>query len=175
MLLGLLLLTALRTNAGEGTSADSDAGARTAPPAPKQSTSAPRKTTPGKARTGRDGKLEFTVVDLRCGETELGTWPLTKQAQGQFCLLKLTVTGIGKDAGHVWFGAQKLFDAGGREYKADDFSFVYLDDSRPLTADVNPGNAVTGVLVFDAPAGVRFTRVVVHDSPFSRGAAIALG
>jgi hypothetical protein len=175
MLLGLMLLVALRTNAGSGTGAGSDAGARTAAPAPAKSTSAPKKAPPAKARTGRDGKLQFNVVDLRCGETELGTWPLTKQAQGQFCLLKLTVTGIGKDAGHVWFGAQKLFDASGREYKADDFSFVYLDDSRPLTADVNPGNVVTGVLVFDAPAGVRFTRLVVHDSPFSRGTSITLG
>jgi hypothetical protein len=173
MLLGVVLLTALRTNAGKGTGAGSDAGARTAAPAPAKTTSAPKKA-PAKTRTGRDGKLEFTVVELRCGETELGMWPLTKQAQGQFCLLKLTVTGVGKDAGHVWFGVQKLFDAAGREYKADDFSFVYLDDSRPLTADVNPGNAVTGVLVYDAPAGVRFTRLVVHDSPFSRGTAIAL-
>jgi eukaryotic-like serine/threonine-protein kinase len=125
--------------------------------------------------TGRDGDLEFVVTGLHCGATQLGEPPVTKAAQGQFCVLAVRVTDRGRKAGRVWAGSQRLLDAAGKEYRADDWSFVYYADSRPLTADINPGNMVTGSLVFDVPAGVTFTRLVVRDTPLSFGTKITLG
>jgi eukaryotic-like serine/threonine-protein kinase len=135
----------------------------------------PTRPTPTGPPTARDGDLEFVVTGLRCGATRLGEPPLTKTAQGQFCVLTMRVTDRGRKAGRVWAGSQRLLDAAGKEYKADDWSFVYYADSRPLAADINPGNTVTGSLVFDVPAGATFTRLVVRDAPLSIGTPITLG
>ncbi|MGC9666092.1 serine/threonine-protein kinase [Planosporangium sp. 12N6] len=131
--------------------------------------------TPSGPPTGRDGDLEFVVTGLHCGATQLGEPPVTRTAQGQFCVLAVRVTDRGRKAGRVWAGSQRLLDAAGKEYRADDWSFVYYAESRPLTADINPGNTVTGSLVFDVPAGITFTRLVVRDTPLSFGTTIALG
>ncbi|MDT5038823.1 MAG: hypothetical protein QOE03_4008, partial [Micromonosporaceae bacterium] len=50
------------------------AGGPAAAPAPRRST--PPATAGG--ATARDGALEFALTGLRCGDTELGTWPVRK-------------------------------------------------------------------------------------------------
>jgi len=46
---------------------------------------------------------------------------------------------------------------------------------RALFVSVNPGNTLTGKLVFDdIPAGAALTKIELHDSPFSGGVAVAL-
>lgn len=44
-----------------------------------------------------------------------------------------------------------------------------------LLNDINPGNQVTGVVVFDIPKNVKLTRLELHDSPFSGGVPVSLG
>src|SRR5262245_21771627 len=43
----------------------------------------------------RDGKFEFTVQSVKCGVSQVGEDPLTKTAQGQFCLVTISVKNIG--------------------------------------------------------------------------------
>jgi hypothetical protein len=161
-LLALCLIGALRNG-------DGDPGTSTTPPGGQSTRKAPP------SRTAADGKLRFTVTELKCGAAKLGKEPIVKQAQGQFCLLTLKVENIGKNGARVWPGSQRLFDAANHEYKADDWSAVYYEGTRTFVPDVNPGNTVSGTLVYDVPKGnVAFRKLIVRDSPFSFGTTIEL-
>ncbi|GII21544.1 serine/threonine-protein kinase [Planosporangium mesophilum] len=125
--------------------------------------------------TAKDGKLTFTVTGVHCGDTTLGDWPVRKQAKGRFCLVDLTVTNTGgQHAGRVFMGSQRLVDSAGTEYSGDEWAWVYSQASRPFTAPVDPGRTVEGALVFDTPADARATRLIVRDSPLSRGTSLPL-
>lgn len=45
----------------------------------------------------RDGKFEFTVQEVECGVKEVGPELLEEKAQGQFCLVTITVKNIGTE------------------------------------------------------------------------------
>jgi hypothetical protein len=167
LLLGILLVGAWLAR-GEQTGGAGPAGAD--PPRP-----APSKASPALPGTARDGSLRFTLAGLRCGDTDLGQWPTHKHTEGTFCLVRLDVTNLGTHRSWVFQSSQRLIDASGREYPADDWSWVYYPDSRPFTSVIGPGATVTGTLVFDVPRDRRFTHLVVHDTPVSRGSPLGLG
>jgi hypothetical protein len=163
------LLGALRVaesaGGGEG---DSNGGADAPPPTPARSP------TPKPSPVTADGKLRFTVAGFSCGTAELGDWPVTKKPQGQFCLVVLRIDNTGDGTGRVWIGSQHLRDADGKEYSPDELSWIYYDKTRPLLDEIGPGKSVTGTLVFDVPAGVRFTELRVKDGLLSDGSSIKL-
>jgi eukaryotic-like serine/threonine-protein kinase len=128
----------------------------------------------GNDRTARDGGLAFTLTAIRCGDTDVGDWPVRKHAKGRFCLLDLKVTNIGKHTGWVFMGSQRLIDAAGNEYPADEWAWVYYPGARAFTSTLDPDRTVTGTLVFDTPPDTHFTRLVVHDTPLSAGTALPL-
>lgn len=122
----------------------------------------------------RDGRFEFTVQgaekSARVGTGEL----LTRAAQGEFLLVRVTVKNIG-DRPQSFFGEnQKAFDASGKQYNADSASAVYLADAKSLYEEINPGNQVAGVVVFDVPVGTEIVKVELHDSAFSGGVPVVL-
>ena len=41
---------------------------------------------------------------------------------------------------------QKLYDAQGRKFDADDSAVMYLGDTNSFLNDINPGNSVTGIV-----------------------------
>jgi eukaryotic-like serine/threonine-protein kinase len=190
--LSVVMLAALLVGGWQLADAYHDAGARdataagptpvpgsagkAAAPAPARRKTAPPKATgaPADGATARDGGLSFTLTGMRCGATEVGDWPVRKHAKGRFCLADLRITNIGDHAGFVFMGSQRLVDADGQEYPADDWAWIYSPAARPFTATVDPGRTITGTLVFDTPPGARLTQLVVHDSPLSRGTALAL-
>jgi hypothetical protein len=155
-----------------------DRAAGTADPASRPAAAAPLPGATPVAKpatsTAKDGKLAFTVTAVRCGDTALGDWPVRKQAKGRFCLVDLTVTNTGGHAGRVFMGSQRLVDSAGTEYSGDEWAWVYSQASRPFTAPVDPGRTVEGALVFDTPADARATRLIVRDSPLSRGTSLPL-
>lgn len=125
--------------------------------------------------TARDGILEFTVVDWECGRKTLGAPPYVREAQGQLCTFDLRVRNFGDQARMVYVGSQKLHDAAGRAFSADETAWMYLVDARPFFQhEINPGNELDGTLVYDVAADSQPTGLVVHDSPFSGGAVIQL-
>ncbi|WP_199542960.1 DUF4352 domain-containing protein [Prauserella sp. PE36] len=122
----------------------------------------------------RDGKFEFTVSKLDCGETEIGGQYPGKTAQGQFCFVWISVENIGSEPQTLFGANQKLFDAQGREFSPDTEAALYLDSPRTLWEEINPGNRVDGVVVFDIPDGTEPSRLELHDSAFSGGASVRL-
>jgi hypothetical protein len=170
-------------NAAQPTEPGPGTGGRAAKPAPRPGTAPadPKATGPKAAgpaptdpATARDGGLAFTLTGLRCGDTDLGNWPVRRHAKGRYCLVGLRVTNIGKHTGWVFMGSQRLVDGTGEQYPADEWAWIYAPESRAFTGTVDPGRAVSGTLVFDVPPDIRLTRLIVHDSPLSGGAALQL-
>ncbi|MEU8425094.1 DUF4352 domain-containing protein [Micromonospora sp. NPDC048835] len=123
----------------------------------------------------RDGKFEFTVTSSKCGVAKIGSDMLGQQAQGQFCLVTLNVKNIGKEAQMFDGSSQKAYAADGTEYSADTGAAIYANkNAETFLNDINPGNQVTGVVVFDIPKNVKLTKLELHDSMFSGGVDVTL-
>lgn len=125
----------------------------------------------------RDGKFEFTVKSLKCKVPSVSdsSGYVTKKAQGQYCLLDVTVKNIGTEQQYFSEDDQKLFNAKGVEYKADITATLYkANNDDALAAQINPGNAVHGVLVYDIPKDQKIVRAELHDSAFSDGVRVDL-
>ncbi|KAF0846312.1 DUF4352 domain-containing protein [Nocardia caishijiensis] len=121
----------------------------------------------------RDGKFAFTVTRVDPPVHTVGDNPyLRKTAQGEFVLVHIDVTNTG-DVAQQYFGSnQKLIDDQGREFANDTAAEINVNDE--LVAEINPGNKISMVLVFDVPTGTNAAAVEFHDSAFSNGARVAL-
>jgi hypothetical protein len=132
--------------------------------------------TVGLNQPARDGKFEFTVTNVDCSRTEVGNEFAGTQAQGKFCFVHLTVRNIADEPQTLFSDNQKLFDAAGREYSADDEAWIYLPEAQQtLYEEINPGNQVEGIMIFDVPQDVQPVRIELHDSAFSGGVVVQLG
>ena len=122
-----------------------------------------------------DGKFTFTVTKVECGKPTIGTSSyLTKEAQGQFCLVSMTVKNTGDKAQYLSSSGQKAFNDKGQQYSADGAAAMYLDKSNTFLEQINPGNSVNGIVVFDIPKDAKLAKLELHDSVFSGGVAVAL-
>lgn len=125
----------------------------------------------------RDGKFEFKVNSLKCGETSVGGEYLNEKAQGQFCRLNLSIENIGNEPQSLLSSDQKLIDNKEREFRADDTATIYAASDTGANTwyeQINPGNSVKGDILFDVPKGVKITTVELHDSSFSNGVKVSL-
>jgi hypothetical protein len=124
----------------------------------------------------RDGKFEFTVSGVNCSKNVIGTPPVSKTAQGVFCMVAVKVANVGNEAQTFDASSQKAHDASNREYSADSSAAIYLGDAgKSFLEQPNPGSAVNGQLVYDVPKGTKLAQIELHDSPFSGGVEVNLG
>lgn len=151
----------------------------TAPPA-ETTTAAPAEekpvepAAPGFGVPVRDGKFEFVVNGMECGIPKVGDDFLNKTAQGQFCLVDLSIKNIG-DRAQTFFGDNTyVLNEAGQQFSADTEAGIYLDESNSFIEEINPGNSITGKVVFDVPAGMTPVTIELHDSAFSGGVEVAL-
>ncbi|MFD2675482.1 DUF4352 domain-containing protein [Gulosibacter bifidus] len=107
---------------------------------------------PGIGQPAQAGDFEFTVTEVETGVASVGGEYFSEDAQGQFVLVHVNVTNVGDKAETLTSSLQKLVDDQGREHEADSSAAIYIEDSNTLYERVNPGNSVSGVLVFDIPA-----------------------
>ncbi len=122
----------------------------------------------------RDGKFEFTVTKVEKGVAQVGDEYLNEKAQGQFVLVHMAVENIG-DEPQTFFGSnQQLSDSEGRTFNADDGAAIYLGESNALLEEINPGNTVKGIVVFDVPKDAQLASIDLHDSAFSGGVEVSL-
>jgi hypothetical protein len=132
---------------------------------------------PAKAGIGdkvRDGKFEFVVTKVQSGMKVIGREPiLQEKPQGQFVLVHVNVSNIGDAAQYLSASDQYLFDGQDKRYSADDTAWSALENN-PLLEQVNPGNSVKGIIVFDVPKTVKPTKIELHDSAFSGGVTVEL-
>jgi hypothetical protein len=122
----------------------------------------------------RDGKFEFTVLNIATSKTagDLSNQFETETAQGQFITVKIAVRNIGNEPQTFFAGNQKLH-AGGQEFSPNTMAAVW---TRSASVEINPGNSVVMVVSFDVPASMTTVNTLeVHDSAFSGGTEVALG
>lgn len=154
--------------------------APTAPPEPSASSSSePLPTTAPPARPGvgdpvRDGKLEFVVLGVSCGVHQVAWALFTQQADGQFCVVDVSVTNTGTD--------QVIFPGAGQYvYTADDLR-VRSASAANIVANqghldlwfIDGSATITVKLVFDIPAEATLATIELHDSLLSNGVTVAV-
>jgi len=157
------LFTGVRSNlGGQGGSADS--------PSPRATAEA----TIGEPVM--DGKFEFVVRGVECGLEQVGTDFLVEKAQGQFCLVTLTVKNIGDEPQTLFDRDQVGVGTNGAVYGANSAAGIAANDvdSQVWVTEINPGNQMTGVVVYDLPEGVELAQVQLHDTTLSDGATVDL-
>jgi hypothetical protein len=152
--------------------ADSRADRGDEPPADAPADRADAAGATGIGEPVRDGKFEFTVTDIQAGVEEVGEDIFGETAQGQFVLVHVTVENIGNEAQYFDGSSQALLDTEGREHSADTEAAIYIEDSESFLNEINPGNKVDGVVVFDIPPDAVPAKLRLHDSPFSGGAEV---
>lgn len=197
--LGVLLLLVVGATAANGggstpatgpspstRSATTSSASDSAAPAPGATASASRpsasKTSSKKTqqRAGlntpvRDGNLQFVVTKVQTGVSRVGDQYLGQKAQGQFVLVSVTVTNVGKSAETFTDSEQKVKDTQGRTFSADSSADIYIQDNQVLLQEINPGNSARGVLAFDMPVGATPVSITLKDlSLFSGGTTVAL-
>lgn len=127
----------------------------------------------------RDGKFEFTVHSIKCGEKQVGGQYVNQKAQGHFCRLNLSIKNIGNEAQTIDSSSQYLFNTKNQKYEADLSATIYASSSPDSSTNawydnINPGNTVKGDILFDVPKGVTPVTAELHDSAFSGGVKVAL-
>ena len=126
-------------------------------------------------KPAKDGKFEFTVTGMKCGVAGVGPAHFGQKAQGEFCLLDVTIKNVGESAEVFADVSQNAYDAQGAEYASDSGAATWANkDYSTFLETINPGNTVKGKLVFDVPKGAKLTSVVLHESMFSAGVRVPL-
>lgn len=122
-----------------------------------------------------DGKFQFTVTGMKCGATRVGSANFGEKAQGQFCMINVSIKNVGRDAELFDDSSQKAYDAKGTEFSTDGGAATYVnDENQTFLENINPGNTVRGTLVFDVPRGTKLASVVLHESMFTAGVRVPL-
>jgi Domain of unknown function (DUF4352) len=130
---------------------------------------------PGLGSPVRDGTFEFVISAMSCGHATVHRSVLTKSAQGQYCLVQLSVRNIGTDAQTFADAYQRAIAPDGNRYGPDTQAGVIANLGGTVAWNlINPGNAVSGTIAFDVPTGAQITTLELHDSPLSRGVRVAV-
>jgi hypothetical protein len=125
----------------------------------------------------RDGQFAFTVDNFECvGNTIAADNEFLDDAvaQGQFCLLDISVENIGSEAQTLSASNQYLYDAEERRFSASDDFEVMMVVETPIFDEINPGNSLSGTIVFDVPETAEIEFAELHDSAFSGGVLVDL-
>jgi hypothetical protein len=125
-------------------------------------------------KPAKDGKFEFTVSKMKCGVDSVGG-QFGEKAQGEFCLVSVSVTNVADTAETFNDSSQQAIDGKGKTYDVDSAAGTYANkDSSTFLESINPGNTVKGDLVFDVPEGTKLSAVVLHESMFTAGIKVPL-
>ncbi len=125
----------------------------------------------------RDGKFQFVITRVShrksVGPVSLG---LGEAAQGEFTVLHIKVTNIGTQSQTLDDSSQFVFDAKGRKFDANSSADIQANPNGggAFLNDINPGNSVHAVLLFDLPKGDKAVQAELHDSAFSGGVTVSL-
>ncbi len=125
----------------------------------------------------RDANLAFVVHSFSCGATEVPGPGGTRTAQGHYCEVTLDVSNSGRGPATFPGRLQTLVDSAGRRFGPD----VAATAGHPANAGrdllapvVNPGNTLSGVLVFDVPPDTNVRSVELRAGPQGLGARVGV-
>jgi len=128
----------------------------------------------GVADAAVDGQFTFVVESFECGESEVNSGIFKETADGEFCLLDLTVTNTGDQGRHFLAGIQGLFSyAGGRLTPSNEATVIL--NAEAINEEINPGLSISATVVFDIadPDEIEFAHL--KDAPLSQGVKVRLG
>ncbi|HEX2804646.1 MAG TPA: DUF4352 domain-containing protein [Kineosporiaceae bacterium] len=171
--LGLIIVIGVISAVTKGGNTTASTGAASAASA---STSAAQAATKAAGFGGpvNEGTMEFTVVGVRT-TAKVGNATLNQTAQGTFVLVSMTARNFGNQAQMFDLSSQTFLDAAGRQYPSSGAAAMFLGaEAKGFLQQIDPGNAVTGVVVFDVPRGTKLTTLKLHNAPHSRGVNVPL-
>lgn len=171
IVLAFVAIAIIASAAGGGSKSNTD----TSNPAKADNKTAA--TTAKLGEAARDGQFEFVVKSVTCGKPSVtdSSGYVTKSAQGQYCLMDVTVKNIGDKQQYFSENDQKLLNSADQQYSPDiTATLTNSNNSDALIAQINPGNTVQGILVFDIPKDQTPVSVELHDSSFSGGVKVSL-
>lgn len=123
---------------------------------------------PGIGTRVESGNFAFTISGVECGIATVGTEFLNETAQGQFCRIGITAENISDSPVYFFADSQKVFDSEGREFSPDTGAMIYDGGNADVwLSEINPGNSVTGNLLFDVPAGVTLDYIKLDGGLFN--------
>ncbi len=168
--IGALLIVCIGVAVFGGSSPDTNTSSNAPPPAGPSA--AGGGVAQGLNQPVRDGSFEFTVTKVTCGKAQEGD-QFGETAQGQFCEVALTVKNVGTRSQTLDGNDQKAIGPGGTQYSDDAVAEFDANSNHQAFLDqINPGNSVQGLVVFDIPKTATITSLQLHDSPFSDGVTV---
>lgn len=128
----------------------------------------------GKQQPAQDGKLEFTVEDVRRNVSEIGdAYFGTSPSAGTYTVVTVTVRNLSTEA--VTFDSSYVVGLGssGSRVPSDREAQYYAnEDGSGMLTTLAPDAQIRTSVAFDVPQAEKLVGVEVHDSVFSRGATI---
>jgi hypothetical protein len=171
-ILAIIIIAVVASAAGGGSKKDNASTSKSG-----GSTNSKTTSTAKIGQEADDGNFAFTVTSIKCGEPNVtdSTGYLTKNAQGQYCLLNLSVKNIGNKAQTLDSMSQYLYNSSNQKYSSDNEATIYENPTNgTFLNSVNPGNVVNGIVVFDVPKDVTPVTAELHDSALSGGVKVNL-
>ncbi|PZF82590.1 DUF4352 domain-containing protein [Jiangella anatolica] len=173
IVIGVIVLIAIIQAATGGDDAETPATTEGDAAAPAEDEPA-EDTGPGLGEPAEDGDFTFVVDAVEDGPERIGDDTFGASPQGRFVYVTITVTNHGDQPGTFFGDNQYLIDTEGRKASADSEAAIYLPESQSLYEEINPGNTLTGTVVFDIPVDAVPAAVELHDSLFSGGVTVGL-
>lgn len=119
------------------------------------------------------GDFAITVDGVEEGLSRVGDEMFGEDAQGQFVKVQVTVENTGNSAEYFFDSEQKLIDDQDRQHSTSSSSWL-LDEENLFLAEINPGNKVVGVLLYDIPQDAVPTAVELQANMFGKVARVQL-
>ena len=174
IVVGFILLTIGAGIGGSDQATPKAARGSTKAPETEAPTTAPNDEVPGIGDPAGDGQFTFVVQSVACGESSIGSGLFAEDAQGEYCLVNMKVRNTG-DVSQMMDSSNQFMFIGNKEYAPSSDAVLALDESENFfLEEINPGNAVEGVMVFDIPKGGKPDRLELHDSLFSGGVTVKI-
>jgi hypothetical protein len=130
---------------------------------------------PGLNAVVSDGQFEFVVTAVTCGHESIGTLVTLKPSRGQYCIVELTVKNNGREAQPFTDTLQRALDGQGAEFSADAGAGVVVNQGiGTLWSVIEPGDTMTGKIVYDIPKDSSIAKIELHHAIFSPGATVTL-
>jgi hypothetical protein len=120
------------------------------------------------------GDFAVTVTGTEGGLDRIGDATFGEEAQGQFVKVFVTVENTGDSAEYFFDSDQELIDDQDRQHSTSSSSWL-LDEESLFLAEINPGNTVEGVLLYDIPADAVPTAVDLQAGWLDGSVRVALG
>ena len=123
----------------------------------------------------RDGTFEFVVTGVEHpGKTFTGKVGERLTAKGEFVIVRVDVTNVGKQEERLGCSCQILFNAKGQEITPSP-AILRTKDALKYVAFISPGDTVKGAAVlFDVAPGTKLLNIELHASASSPGVKVKL-